>query len=470
MSSITRRTLGGQLIRQFLLVGCGTAALLGGFEFLVSLRQEEQASQLLGALGLLGAFGVFIVLAHFTARRVTRPLAELRDTLRSFALGGHDLGALSTPSHAPREVKDLLDSFAALAQRLDQSYADLVHGLWEQERLGFELRALAGSLEEQVEVRTRELAESENRYRKLFEESLGLICRHDLDGRLLMVNPAAASDLGFHEAELIGRSLRDLLSPRAARHFSAYLGAVRTQSRVEGLMEIVTKGGAVRIWHYRNSVVEEPGSASYVLGHAVDITERFDAEKEARRLALHDSLTGLANRALFLDRLEHALSDARRHHRGVAVLYLDLDGFKQVNDCFGHAAGDWVLQETASRLRSALRATDTVARLGGDEFGVVLANVTAGRDGAVAAKLVRSLASGFRYEAEILDVTVSVGLASFPRNAGTAEGLLVQADAAMYTAKRAGKNRWAAASGCDRQGVDSPTASPAITQTLLLLN
>jgi diguanylate cyclase (GGDEF)-like protein/PAS domain S-box-containing protein len=469
MSSVTRRTLRGQLIRN-LLVGCGTAALLGGFQFLVSLRQEEPASQLVGVLSLLGALGVFGVLAHFTARRVTRPLAELRDTLRSFALGGHDVGALSTPSRAPREVMDLLDSFTALAQRLDQSYADLVHSLWEQERLSLELVALAGSLEQQVEVRTKELAESENRYRELFEESLGLICRHDLDGKLSMVNPAAASDLGFQKGELIGRNLRDLLSPRGALSFPAYLGAVRAQSRVEGLMEVVTKGGAVRIWHYRNSVVEEPGSASYVLGHAVDITERIHAEKEARRLALHDSLTGLANRALFLDRLEHALSDARRHHRGVAVLYLDLDGFKQVNDGFGHAAGDWVLQETASRLRSALRATDTVARLGGDELGVVLANITAGRAGAIAASLVRSLASGFRYDAKALDVTASVGLAWFPRDADSAEGLLVQADAAMYTAKRAGKNRWAAALGCHPRDVEMPTPSPAITQTLLLLN
>ncbi len=159
---------------------------------------------------------------------------------------------------------------------------------------------------------------------------------------------------------------------------------------------------------------------------------------EARHQALHDPLTGLGNRTLLQDRLEHALNQAQRGSRGLTLLYLDLDGFKQINDCYGHAVGDEVLRLAAQRLRNCLREADTVARLGGDEF-VVLLEITqdSGDVEAVRHKLATCLGQPYPVGDLTLSVSVSIGVARYPEHAVDAKALLQHADAEMYKAKRA---------------------------------
>ncbi len=158
-------------------------------------------------------------------------------------------------------------------------------------------------------------------------------------------------------------------------------------------------------------------------------------------LALHDPLTGLPNRRLLGDRIETAMQYARRNKQMLAAMYLDLDGFKQINDVHGHGCGDYVLMQIAERLRSATREVDTVARIGGDEFILILPEIDC-RDDLIrpASTILRSISSPISIEGLVLNVTGSIGIAFYPDNAETAENLISGADAALYQAKRLGKN------------------------------
>lgn len=172
-----------------------------------------------------------------------------------------------------------------------------------------------------------------------------------------------------------------------------------------------------------------------------DITERKQAEERIRHMANHDALTGLPNRALFNDRLGQAISVAKRASGRFALLYLDLDKFKPVNDTFGHAAGDELLKCVAEKLRAQVRESDTVARLGGDEFSVILPDISDRRDAeAVAGKIVAALAAPFRLgiQDRAVGIGASVGIAVYPDDARDHETLIKKADVAMYDAKAKG--------------------------------
>lgn len=171
--------------------------------------------------------------------------------------------------------------------------------------------------------------------------------------------------------------------------------------------------------------------------------ERKRLERQLTRVAHYDPLSGLANRVLFHDRLAHALARSRREGRGFAVLFVDLDRFKAVNDELGHEAGDALLRELGTRLRAAVRESDTVARLGGDEFALLLETTSAPAETAKAAvRIVESIAQPFAFRNLEMVVTGSVGIATYPRDGETTEQLLAAADAAMYTAKGQGRNTY----------------------------
>jgi diguanylate cyclase (GGDEF)-like protein len=174
------------------------------------------------------------------------------------------------------------------------------------------------------------------------------------------------------------------------------------------------------------------------------LTFRRRAEEELIRQATTDTLTGLPNRALFQKLLGSGIERNRRYDRRLSLLFIDLDGFKEVNDQKGHDVGDLVLKEAAVRLRRAVRVSDEVARLGGDEFTVILSEVTQADDAeTVAAKVVDALSRPYEVAGEVLDLSASVGIATCPRDGIDGDQLLHAADEAMYRAKHAGKNRYA---------------------------
>lgn len=261
------------------------------------------------------------------------------------------------------------------------------------------------------------------------------------DSPLLYVNDAFEAMTGYSSADVLGRNCRLLQGPATDPEAVAAMSrAVARGEQHRAVLRNHRKDGSAW-WNevHLSPVLDEQGRLTHYLGYQHDVTARVEAEERLSLQASRDGLTGLANRTHLLDRLDAALATAADAGRAVAVLFIDLDGFKVVNDSFGHAAGDAVLRQVAERLRHAVRADDLVCRNGGDEFVVILTDldpVDAARIARraaddVAAALRRPFVAGDRQAA----LSGSVGVAVFPDDAASADRLLVRADAAMYEMK-----------------------------------
>jgi diguanylate cyclase (GGDEF)-like protein/PAS domain S-box-containing protein len=282
------------------------------------------------------------------------------------------------------------------------------------------------------------LAESERLYRHLVESAQGLICTHDMDGNLLTVNQAALTLTGLTNEQVIGRNMRDLLSPPSSDHFPLYLERMKHIGADAGMMQVKATDGRVLAWKYRNVRVDEPGQASYVLGHAQDVTELRDAEEQLRQLAMTDDLTGLFNRRGFMVNGSRALHDAVMHNRSAAVFYVDIDGLKGINDQHGHDAGSALIEAAAEALKNSFRAADVLARIGGDEFVALV--IVPPDDIATITNRLKWHVDKFNATAGLpYTLSLSFGVAHFnPGTSDSLETLLKEADAAMYRRKRPG--------------------------------
>jgi diguanylate cyclase (GGDEF)-like protein/PAS domain S-box-containing protein len=286
-----------------------------------------------------------------------------------------------------------------------------------------------------------ERARSDERFRALVENAAEGIALIDARGQILYAGPSTQRVLGF--GELAATNLLSLVHPEdlelAKRHLRMLVAAEGTELACE--LRLRNAAGEWR-WiegTYKNLLFNHAVRAIVI--NYRDVTERKLAEETLQHLAYRDTLTDLPNRFLFHDRLEHAIEQARRRNAGVAVMYVDLDRFKVVNDTLGHSAGDRLLQVVARRLRDQLRGDDTIARLGGDEFAVILPEVTRAEDaGTVGRKLIGSLRDPIMVDGHELHVTASAGISLFPSDGTDVETLLKHADAALYRSKDTGRN------------------------------
>ena len=264
------------------------------------------------------------------------------------------------------------------------------------------------------------------------------------DGVFAWVNDHMQRALGYAAADLIGRRPGEVVHPDDRAHIRAQARLMlRGELRTAYEYRYVTRCGEVR-WALETVASAPLRGRRAVLGNFMDITARKQTEASLTFRAFHDPLTGLANRAQFLDRLTHALARRDRRRGAAAVLYLDLDGFKAVNDRFGHHAGDTLLIEAGRRLTGNVRPGDTVARLGGDEFTLLLEEMpNAASALRVAAQLVAALGRPFSIGGEQVSVSASIGVAysaelAVKRHGQLPEELLRAADAALYRAKARG--------------------------------
>ena len=281
------------------------------------------------------------------------------------------------------------------------------------------------------------LAASERHYRLLFERNLAGVFRIAIDGRILDCNDALANILGYASREELRTQSMFNLYPEAAERAAQFerLTAERILTNAEMVMR--RKDGS-HIWTFVNASLLALGDSEVIEGTLLDITARKQEELQVEFQAHHDALTKLHNRAFFRAQLDKSIALARRYETPLALLFLDLDGFKPINDTLGHAAGDFLLQETAARLVQCVRSSDLVARLGGDEFVVLLVTLTHARDAeTVAQKVLARIAAPLPYEGHLLQVTASVGIGLYPDDAPDAQRLIAAADA-MYSAKKAG--------------------------------
>jgi diguanylate cyclase (GGDEF)-like protein/PAS domain S-box-containing protein len=287
------------------------------------------------------------------------------------------------------------------------------------------------------------LRTTEARFRAIFDHSAAGIALLDANGTIIEANQALHNFLGYDGDAIRGRTAATFLPAEDAETARLIKKEVVQGTRPSATSEyrFVRRDGQLS-WGTLTVSRAAGTNATRLIAIVQDVTERKRLEAQLAHQAYHDPLTELANRSLFRDRVEHALARASRHCERVAVLFLDLDDFKTVNDSLGHDEGDRLLKAVAARLLNATRGCDTVARLGGDEFAVLLENVRDDQDAIVVAnRITSSLAAPFQLQQKLLSISASMGIARAADGNG-ADELLRNADVAMYAAKARGKGRY----------------------------
>ncbi|MCG7913179.1 MAG: EAL domain-containing protein [Candidatus Thiodiazotropha weberae] len=280
---------------------------------------------------------------------------------------------------------------------------------------------------------------------QIIEHTMEAVLITNIDGTIESTNPAFSEITGYTQPEIIRNHPRLLISAKHSPEFLSELwDHVRSTGSWRGELWNQRKNGEIYpVWMTISCVRDQRGEALHYVMVFSDITSLKQTQSQLEHLAHHDSLTNLPNRLLFEDRLEHALAQAKRQKRQLAVLFLDLDRFKNINDSLGHAMGDELLKEVAKRLQNILRDDDTAARLGGDEFTVLVENLEDPSQAAVvAAKIQDKFKAPFKIAGRELHVTASIGISIFPEDGRDVADLTKNADAAMYQAKEQGRNNY----------------------------
>ncbi|WP_321403211.1 diguanylate cyclase domain-containing protein [Maridesulfovibrio sp.] len=294
------------------------------------------------------------------------------------------------------------------------------------------------------------LRAAEEKYRNIFERAVEGIFRSTIDGRFEEINPALARILGYETTEeAVANVHTDNIYKNPADRKAFLKKLMQEKSLTDYELRFRRKDGSF-IWISESCRLFEEGGEFYIEGVVEDITHRKLCELELQEKATLDALTGIPNRYLFFDRLGKSIANAGRYGEKLALLFIDLNDFKKVNDQYGHHAGDVLLGKVAARLKSRLRSSDTFARLGGDEFCVLLERPS-GRDSVayVAEEFIDCLTDPFSFDDVCCSVGASIGISMYPENGVNAEELVKKADKAMYLVKEEPGRRFCFYSGSD---------------------
>ena len=334
--------------------------------------------------------------------------------------------------------RSLVDSLSTRAAR--DALSDQLAS--ERSRLQEANLALAEEMIGRLRAQEGELVAGQ-KLRMHFERTPLAVIEWDHQQRITAWNPAAEGIFGFSPEEARGKPLHHLLCSPAERPVAAAMCFDLLESRDgnKATLTNVTRGGrTIHCEWYNAPLVDTAGSGIGFASLVQDVTERLNTERTIHYMAHHDALTGLPNRRLMQDRLHQAIMAARRKQRHVAVLFLDLDRFKVVNDTLGHDSGDFVLKDIARRLVQCVREVDTVSREGGDEFVIILPDLDRPEHArTVADKILKEVARPVEIAGHEIHITPSIGISHYPNDATDVQQLLKQADSAMYQAKDAGR-------------------------------
>jgi diguanylate cyclase (GGDEF)-like protein/PAS domain S-box-containing protein len=387
---------------------------------------------------------------HLSYEDLTRDARQRLEERRSHQSRTHDRAAeeLGFPDSlpyrmiAPMFVRDRLHAVMAVAcpGTIAAATAHTIEALASQAALALESAVLTEELL---------LQQSETRFASLVRNASDVVTLVDVDSTITYASPSSMRTLGYESEMLEGRRFVDLVHVEdKTRAYSFITGGADGTDETSASFEFRIRrhdGSYIFAETQRLNLMHDPTVRGIVLTTR-DVSERRVFEEQLSHQAFHDSLTGLANRVLFGDRVTHALERQARDHNPVAVLFMDLDDFKTINDSLGHAAGDLVLAEVGERIRNTLRGPDTAARLGGDEFAVLLEDGGGGVEAAdVAERLIQALDAPFNLEGKEVFVRASVGIAVTESESGRiddVDALMRNADVAMYMAKDKGKNRY----------------------------
>lgn len=387
------------------------------------LNAKKRSIALWGQLGsllfiLLSSAGIVLIAQRLITRRVNISLKVLK------------------------EVED-----GALDVRIPISFDD---ELGQLQRGINSMTAKVGSLLNQHRRNEEEIRAKSRLLDSIIENIPNMIfLKRASDLRFVLFNKAGEQLLGLDRQDVLGKNDHDFFPKEQAEHFTANDREVLRSSAVLDIPEeaIATQGGGQHILHTQKlTLFDSRGDAEYILGISEDITERKKAEQRISELAFFDQLTGLPNRVLLLDRLRQAMTTSARSGNYGALLFIDLDNFKTLNDTLGHDMGDLLLKQVAQRLHKCVREEDTVARVGGDEFLVMLTSLgtnereVASQVEVVGRKILTALNQTYQLNEVVFSSTPSIGASLFRGHQATVDDLLKQADLAMYKSKDAGRN------------------------------
>ena len=304
--------------------------------------------------------------------------------------------------------------------------------------------AIDQAVSESVDSYSAEKEKQTRVFETILSSSPDLSFTFDLEGRFAYVNKALTQLLGLPVDKIVGTNFFDLHFSAAAEMQGQIQQVIATKKPFRGDIPYTAPGREVEFYDFIFApVLTKRGKVEAVAGTARNITQRKDSENRNWQKANYDLLTGLPNRRLFGDRLNQSVKHSRRTGAPIALLFIDLDHFKEANDSFGHEAGDILLRLVADRIRSCVRETDTVARLGGDEFTVILKDLVGTEAVEIfVEKILKLLATPFQINNNTLHISATIGITLCPQDASTAEQLIKNADQAMYLAKNAGRNRF----------------------------
>jgi len=281
---------------------------------------------------------------------------------------------------------------------------------------------------------------------KAVEQSPVSIIVTDNQGLIEYVNPKFCKVTGYSLEEVLGQTPRILKGGFLNPEFYQDLWrTILAGEEWHGVFHNRTKGGDL-LWELASisPIRDEAGNVTHFVSVKEDFTEIKRLQDQMDNLAHHDQLTGLPNRTLFYDRLKHAQAQAKRREKGFVLFFMDLDGFKAVNDTHGHELGDHLLKAVGQRLSECVRESDTVARMGGDEFTVLLPDLQSHEHAAnIARQILKALTQPFQFGAVTCEIGVSIGISCYPEDGEDAERIISHADAAMYRVKNAGRNNFA---------------------------
>ena len=379
--------------------------------FLISEIEENKAKSLkstifLGTLFVLVLLTVTLIIDRVAHRLLITPLAKLQENVHTFS---------RTQNVIRPEYTSTTDEIGRLAK-----------AFWE--------------MTQNLKVTTVSKKYVDN----IIKNMTGGLVVVSPAGEIQTVNQLTLTMFGYNEGELLGKMATTLLTPEDESLFSANLINTLEKNGPMKDREItcLTKDGRRFPAHFSGSAMHhEQGALEGIICVFNDITELKKAEHTLKRMAHYDALTGVANRNLFFEKLENAIREAQREERIFALLYLDLDKFKTINDSMGHEIGDLVLKTAASRLQEVVRTGDTVARMGGDEFTIILNALHSPADAEILArKIIKTISAPFSANGSACTLGASIGISLFPENGSHTEILVSKSDYAMYLAKAAGRN------------------------------
>ncbi|MFM0736282.1 EAL domain-containing protein [Paraburkholderia xenovorans] len=391
----------------------------------------------------ISGFLLSIFLAYFISYSISAPLIEL---VRKMHDSGNDAGAEAdseADSEADAQAEQNIhagakDELGRLAQRFERMSAAMRQKIQK-------INEINASLEQTVITRTMELVSREQESRTLIENSPDTITRYDRDLRRTYANPAFCTSAGFNLAESLGKRPSEVPGGSNALIYEKKIGeTIASRKSTQFELRWLSKDGHEQCTHIRlTPEIDGSGEVSSVLAVGRDLSDRMAFEATIWKQANFDALTHLPNRQMFHDRLDDKARMSHRSGRPMALMLIDLDRFKEVNDSLGHDTGDILLIEAAKRITACVRECDTVARLGGDEFTVILPELddteTVER---IARTIIDKLAEPFRFGTEEAFISASAGVTLYPTDARELDVLFKNADQAMYAAKNAGRNRF----------------------------